>query len=162
MRGAGAIGNGGAVRVLTASTVSLRQVDVFGATVLFTFGAVAATGSLELTTDAAQVVHDWMITLNRNLTVTSAGIVRVAVAIGSGESGRNLGNGDLTLESTGGAVRIFADISTDGDLTLNGNTGINLNSGVGAKTLSGAIVHAHRRCTEQSRSDHHGYGCADD
>ena len=149
LRGAGAIGNGGAVRVLTASTVSLRQVDVFGATVLFTFGAVAATGSLELTTDAAQVVHDWMITLNRNLTVTSAGIVRVAAAIGSGESGRNLGNGDLTLESTGGAVRILADISTTGDLTLDGATGINLNSG-GAKTLSWRNRHAHRRCAEQS------------
>ena len=139
LRGAGAIGNGGTPTTLTASTVSLRQVDVFGATALFTFGG--ATGSLELTTTVNQDVHDWMINDGINLTVTSAGTVRVAAAIGSGESGRNLGNGDLTLTSTGGGVRITADISTTGDLTLNGATGINLRGGVaGARTLAGAAI----------------------
>ena len=145
LRGAGAIGNGGTapgeLPELTASTVSLRQVDVFGGAVLFTFGAAADTGSLEFTTTVNQDVHDWMINDGINLTVTSAGTVRVAAAIGSGESGRNLGNGDLTLESTGGGVRIVADISTGGDLTLNGATGINLRGGVaGARTLAGAAI----------------------
>ena len=79
-----------------------------------------------------------MIEPDRDLSVTSAGIVRVAAAIG-GSGGRNLGNGNLTLESTGGAVRILANISTGGDLTLNGGTnGINLRGG--ARTLNGAIV----------------------
>ena len=143
LRGAGAIGNGGTapgeLPELTASTVSLRQVDVFGATALFTFGG--ATGSLELTTTVNQDVHDWMINDGINLTVTSAGTVRVAAAIGPLEGVRNLGNGDLTLESTGGGVRIVADISTGGDLTLNGATGINLRGGVaGARTLAGAAI----------------------
>ena len=50
--GAGAIGNGGAVRVLTASTVSLSQEAAFvGARPFnFDFGSTV-TGSLELTTD---------------------------------------------------------------------------------------------------------------
>ena len=98
------------------------------------------TGSLELTTDAAQVVHDWMIADGRNLTVTSAGIVSVEAAIGDGN--RDLGAGSLTLTSTGGAVRILADISTGGDLTLSGVTGgINLRGGVaGARALAGAII----------------------
>ena len=145
LRGAGAIGNGGAapgeLPELTASTVSLRQVDVFGGAVLFTFGAAADTGSLEFTTTVNQDVHDWMINDGINLTVTSAGTVRVAAAIGPLEGVRNLGNGDLTLTSTGGGVRIVADISTGGDLTLNGATGINLRGGVaGARTLAGAAI----------------------
>ena len=122
---------------LTASTVSLSQADAFAEDALFTFGA--ATGSLEFTTTVNQDVHDWMINDGIDLTVESPGRVRVEVAIGAG-SGRDLGTGDLTLTSTGGAVRIFENISTDGNITLNGATGINLNGGVGAKTLRGAII----------------------
>ena len=139
--GAGVIDNGGNIGRnrprLTASTVSLTQIDAFAAEIgPFRLRA----GSLVLITEAEQDVLDWMIVANRNLTVTSAGIVLVDAAIG-GSGGRNLGNGSLTLMSTGGAVRILADISTGGDLTLNGGTnGINLRGGVGAKTLSGAIV----------------------
>ena len=137
LSGAGTIGNGGTDTTLTASTVSLRQVDVFDATALFTFGT--DTGSLVLTTDVAQNVHTWMIALNRNLTVTSALNVIVRSAIGAGN--RDLGTGNLILTSTGGVVRIFADISTMGDLTLDGATGINLRGGVvGVRTLSGAAI----------------------
>ena len=125
---------------LTASTVSLSQADAFAEDALFTFGA--ATGSLELTTTTTvnQEVHNWMIALNRNLTVTSALQVRVEAAIGMDEQGRNLGTGSLTLTSTGGAVRILESIATTGNITLNGATGINFNSGAGAKTLSGAAI----------------------
>ena len=126
--------------VLTASTVSLSQADAFAEDALFTFGST--TGSLELTTTTTvnQEVHNWMIALNRNLTVTSALQVRVGAAIGDGLDGRDLGTGSLTLTSTGGAVRIFENISTTGNITLNGATGINLNGGVGAKALSGAGI----------------------
>ena len=137
LSGAGAIGNGGTATVLTASTVSLRQVDAFAEIALFMFGS--NTGSLELTTTVNQEVYNWMILENTDLTVTSARNVIVRSAIGDGLTGRDLGMGDLTLMSTGGVVRIFADISTTGNLTLNGNTGINL-SGEAARTLSGAAI----------------------
>ena len=132
LRGAGAIGDGGTATVLTASTVSLAQVDAFAETALFTFGTTADTGSLVLTTEADQDVYDWMINDGIDLTVTSAGAVFVRSAI-------DLGAGALSLTGTGGLVRIFANITTTGNLTLNGNTGINLNS-EGAKTLSGADI----------------------
>ena len=161
LSGAGTIGNGGTDTTLTASTVSLRQVDVFDATALFTFGT--DTGSLVLTTDAAQNVHNWMIALNRNLTVTSSGRVRVAAIIGDGETGRDLGTGDITLTSTEADIRILGSVSTTGDMTLSGATGINLNGGAaGVRTLAGAIITLSGNAWEQSRSDHHGYGCADD
>ena len=132
LQGAGAIGNGGTVRVLTASTVSLTQIDAFATTAPFAFGT--ATGSLALTTTAAQNVYAWMIASDRNLTVTSTGAVFVRSAI-------DLGAGNLILESTGGFVRIFADILTTGNITLigTGTTGINFNSRA-AKTLSGADI----------------------
>ena len=121
---------------LTASTVSLMQDAAFAARRLFTFAN--AISSLELTTEAAQDVHNWMIVANRNLTVTSSDRVRVAGAIGAGLGGRDLGDGDITLRS-GTVVRILADISTGGNITLSGGTGgINLN-GTDA-LLSGAIV----------------------
>ena len=132
LSGAGAIGDGGTATVLTASTVSLAQVDTFAETALFTFGTTADTGSLVLTTEADQDVYDWMINDGIDLTVTSAGAVFVRSAI-------DLGAGALSLTGTGGLVRIFANITTTGNLTLNGNTGINLNS-EGAKTLSGADI----------------------
>ena len=138
--GAGAISNGGAVRVLTASTVSLSQEAAFVGARPFNFDFGSTVGSLELTTTVNQDVFNWMIEPDTDLTVTSVGIVRVAAAIG-GSGGRNLGNGNLTLESTGGAVRILANISTGGDLTLNGATGINLRGGVGGvRTFSGADI----------------------
>ena len=134
--GAGAIVATGRPR-LTASTVSFRQDAAFAAIRPFRFGA--ATGSLEFTTEAAQDVHNWMIPENTNLTVTSAANVFVRSAIGDGLTGRDLGTGDLTLTSTGGAIRILADISTTGDLSLDASTLINLNGGA-AKTLAGAII----------------------
>ena len=144
LRGAGAIGNGGnfgADRLmLTAGTVSLRQDAAFGARP-FNFGTPATPiGSLALTTEAAQVVLDWMIVADRNLTVTSAANVFVRSAIGSSVDGRDLGGGSITLTSTGGAIRILAGISTTGDLTLDASTLVNLNSGAGAKMLSGAVI----------------------
>ena len=127
---------------LTASTVSISQADAFAETVLFMFGA--ATGSLEFTTTARQDVHDWMINDGIDLTVESPGRVRVNAAIGPLESGRNLGTGALTLTSTGGAVRIVANITTGGAITLSGGTGgINLNStatSTGTVTLTGAAI----------------------
>ena len=125
--------------ILTAGTVSFRQDAAFAAIRPFRFGA--ATGSLEFTATMNQDVHNWMIVPDTNLTVTSSNRVRVLAAIGEDERGRNLGTGDITLTSTGGAVRILANISTGGDLTLNGTSGINLNGGVvGVRTLAGAIV----------------------
>ena len=89
-----------------------------------------------------------MIRENIDLTVTSSNRVRVAGAIGDGLGGRDLGTGALSLTSTGGAVRILANISTTGGLTLSGVTGgINLNGGA-AKTLAGAISRS-RRCAGQ-------------
>ena len=143
--GAGAISNGGAAPdarpTLTASTVSLAQVDAFAATRLFTFAA--AIDSLVLITTVNQDVLSWMIFENTNLTVTSSARVRVTAAIGSG--GRNLGDGDLTLTSTGGTVRIMADITTMGDLTLNDFTGLegvtgDINFNGGARILNGAAI----------------------
>ena len=120
--------------VLTASTVSLSQADAFAETALFMFGA--ATGSLEFTTTARQDVHNWMIRENTNLTVTSSDRVRVLAAIGAGA--RNLGNGSLTLTSTGGDVRIVADITTTGDVTLDasGILTISSNIDIGANALT--------------------------
>ena len=115
LSGAGAIGDGSSTAVLTASTVRLRQVDVFGLAAPFGFGA---TPSLELTTTANQDVHDWMIEPDRNLTVTSSRRVRVRMGAAIGSGNRDLGAGSLTLRSTGGVVRILADISTTGSLTL--------------------------------------------
>ena len=120
--------------------MSLTQIDAFTADGrgrgLFRFAA----GSLVLSTAAAQDVHNWMISPDRNLTLTSALQVRVEAAIGADLEGRDLGDGSITLTSTGGAIRILADISTTGDLTLDASTLINLNGGAGAKTLSGANV----------------------
>ena len=142
LSGAGVIGNGGRVGAdrpeLTATTVSFTQDAAFDATRLFRFGAGS---SLVFITDAAQDVHNWMIFLNSDLTVTSAANVFVRSAIGGSLTGRDLGTGSLTLTSTGGAIRILADISTTGDLTLDASTLINLNGGVvGVRTLAGAIV----------------------
>ena len=142
--GVGAISNGGAAPdarpTLTASTVSLAQVDAFAATRLFTFAA--AIGSLVLITIVNQDVLSWMIFENTNLTVQSSARVRVTAAIGSG--GRNLGDGDLTLRSTGGNIRIQENISTMGDIILSGLTEINLNSTPtstpGTVTLTGAAI----------------------
>ena len=122
---------------LTASTVSLAQADMFGSASPFNF---STTGSLVLITEAAQDVHDWMIEPDRNLTVTSASNVIVRSAIGAGVANRDLGTGSITLRSTGGAVRIFAGISTTGNITLSGATGINFNNGAATKTLSGAAI----------------------
>ena len=152
--GAGAISNGGAAPdarpTLTASTVSLAQVDAFAATRLFTFAA--AIDSLEFETTVNQDVLSWMIFENTNLTVQSSARVRVTAAIGSG--GRNLGDGDLTLTSTGGTVRIMADITTMGDLTLNDFTGLegvtgDINFNGGARILNGAAI----TLTGAARSD---------
>ena len=136
--GVGAIGNGGTATTLTASTVSLRQDAVFSTAGPFSFGGMI--GSLLLTTEAEQEVHDWMIASDRNLTVTSSDRVRVGVAIGVSEPGRSLGMGDITLTSTGADIRIQENISTTGNITLSGGTGgINFN-GRAAKILRGAIV----------------------
>ena len=111
-------------------SISIAQNAVFGGSAPITFGA--AVTSLTLSTDAAQVVHDWMIAADRALTLTSAGALRVEAAI-------NLGAGNLSLTSTGGIIRIFENISTTGNITLSGGTGINLN-GRAAKTLRGAAI----------------------
>ena len=136
--GVGAIGATGRPR-LTAGMVSFSQVDALPVTRPFRF---IPGSSLAITTEAPQDVHDWMIRENIDLTITSSNRVRVVAIIGSGDgAGRNLGTGSITLTSTGGAVRILADISITNNITLSGVTGgINLNSGAGAKTLSGAIV----------------------
>ena len=145
LSGAGVIGNGSTARVLTAGTVSLTQDAAFGSPALFTFGA--DTSSLELTTTANQDVLNWMIEPDRNLTVTSSNRVRVMGAIGMDESDRNIGGGDLTLTSTGGAVRILGGISTTGDVTITASGTLTIDSdiniGANALTLTsgaGAIV----------------------
>ena len=141
LSGAGAIsngGNGGANRpALTASTVSFTQDAAFATTGPFRFGS--ATGSLEFTTTVNQDVHNWMIRENTDLTVTSSNRVRVLAAIGMDEQGRNLGDGSLTLTSTGRIVRIVADISTTGDVTITASSTLTLNNdiniGTGVLTL---------------------------
>ena len=145
--GAGAIVGAGRPR-LTAGMVSLAQVDAFPVTRTL---RVIPGSSLAITTEAPQDVHDWMIRENIDLTVTSSNRVRVVAIIGSGGvAGRNLGTGNITLTSTGGTVRILADITTDGNITLSGVTGgINFNSGAGAKALTGAII----TLTGDARSD---------
>ena len=52
--------------------------------------------------------------------------------------GRNLGVRSLTLVSTGADIRIEADITTTGNITLNGSTGIDLNGG--ARTITGGAI----------------------
>ena len=148
--GAGAIIAAAERPVLTASTVSLRQVDAFASRRPFRFGS--GIDSLEFTTTVNQDVHNWMIVLDANLTVTSSNRVRVLAAIGSGVTGRNLGAGVLTLTSTGRVVRILADITTTGDVTITAS-GIltissNINIGTNALTLTsgaGAIIAAAER-----------------
>ena len=136
--GAGAIVATGRPR-LTAGMVSFSQVDALPVTRPFRF---IPGSSLAITTEAAQDVHDWMIIANIDLTVTSSNRVRVVAIIGTGGvAGRNLGNGSITLTSTGGAVRILANISITNNITLSGGAGgINFNSGAGAKTFSGAAI----------------------
>ena len=124
---------------------SLTRSSAFGGrgSLPFTFADANITAAITLSTRSEQDMRGWMFILNRNLTITSSNRVTVDAAIGDGVDGRDLGNGDLTLGSTGvGIVRIFADIIITGNLTLSssGTGGINLNSGVGAKTLSGATV----------------------
>ena len=133
--GVGAIVATGRPR-LTAGMVSFSQVDALPVTRPFRF---IPGSSLAITTEAAQDVHDWMILENIDLTVTSSNRVRVVAIIGTGGvAGRNLGTGALSLTSTGGAVRILANISISNNITLSGVTdGINLN---GTDTLSGAII----------------------
>ena len=149
LSGAGAIGDGSSTAVLTASTVRLRQVDAFSATQPFSFGTI---GSLLLITDTNQEVHDWMIALDRNLTVRSSRRVRVMMggAIGSGGD-RDLGTGSLTLRSTGGAVRIVADIATGGDVTLTASGTLTINNPI---TLTGdglTLALSRRGCHQQWR-----------
>ena len=138
LSGAGAIVGTGRPR-LTADMVSFSQVDALPVTRPFRF---IPGSSLAIIAEAAQDVHDWMIRENIGLTVTSSNRVRVVALIGTGgAAGRNLGTGNITLTSTGGAVRILAGISTTGSITLIGVTGgINFNSGAGAKTFSGAAI----------------------
>ena len=93
LSGAGSIGNGGVPRTLTASTVSLTQVDAFGDTALFTF----TTDTLNLTTGADQIVHNaWMVVDDRNLSLTSTG---GAVIV---NDNINIGTGNITLNGMGG------------------------------------------------------------
>ena len=131
--GAGAIGNGGALRSLTAATVSLTQVDAFRASRIFNFVNV---GSLAFTTEAEQEVRNWMIGPNRSLAVTSALDVNVAAPIGAGVLHRDLGAGALILTSRSGYVRVREDISTGGDMIFDSPRGVDLSGG--ARTLSGA------------------------
>ena len=142
LRSGGAIGNGGNVGedrpTLTASRVSFTQDAAFGARP-FNFDFGSTDGSLEIITTVNQDVLNWMIDENTNLTVESSARVRVTDAIG-GSGNRNLGTGNLSLTSTGGTVRIMADITTTGSITLIGGTGgINFNGGT-RKTLSGGNV----------------------
>ena len=137
LEGAGAIVTTGRPR-LTASTVSLRQDAAFAADANGKGPFGFSAGSLVLTTEAAQDVQNWMISSNRNLTITSALQVRVGTDIGANVPGRNIGAGTLTLTSTGADIRIEADITTTGNITLNGATGINLSGG--ARTISGAAI----------------------
>ena len=138
LSGAGSIGTGGAATTLTASTVSLTQVDAFAEATLFTLGA--DTDALAFITGAAQEVHNWMINNGKNLTITSALRVSVAAAIGGGVMNRDIGDGSLTLTSTGADIRIAANITTTGSITLSGvgSTGVDL-SGT-AKTLEGEDI----------------------
>ena len=137
LEGAGAIVATGRPR-LTASTVSLRQDAAFAADANGKGPFGFSASSLVLTTEAAQDVQNWMISSNRNLTLTSALQVRVGTDIGANVPGRNIGTGSLTLTSTGADIRIETDITTTGNITLNGATGINLSGG--ARTISGAAI----------------------
>ena len=124
------------------TSISLEQTSAFEGRGTLPFILVDAniTAAITLSTRSEQDVRGWMIIPNRNLTITSSDRVTVEAAIGSG--GRNLGNGNLTLTSTGcGIVRILANISTTGNLTLSssGTGGINFN-GRAAKTLSGGTI----------------------
>ena len=131
----GAIGNGGTVRTLTAATVSFAQVDAFSTARTFSFANV---GSLEFTTEAEQEVHNWMITRDRNLTITSALDVNVGAPIGAGVLRRDLGAGALILTSRSGYVRAREDILTSGDMIFNSPRGVDLSGG--ARTLRGADI----------------------
>ena len=116
--------------------MSLTQIDAFAEIGPFRFTA----GSLVLDTRAAQDVHNWMVALDRSLAITSPARVRVRIAIGVGVPGRNLGAGNITLESTGADIRIQENISTTGNIILSGVTGgIHFNNRA-AKTLSGDAI----------------------
>ena len=139
LSGAGAIVATGRPR-LTASTVSLTQIDAFAIDAEGRGPFRLRASSLELTTGAAQDVQDWMISSSRNLTLTSAGQVRVGADIGADVSGRNLGTRSLTLESTGADIRIEANISTAGNITLDGDAGTGIDLSGGARTISGVAI----------------------
>ena len=147
----GDISNGGDLRTLTASTVSLTQDGAFADGLL----DIASATSLTLTTTAAQIVYDWMLADDRNLSLTSTGgavIVNENINIATGNlnlngmggitlggSGvRRLIGGDVTLtgviDASGTNVGLFARAS--GALTLNSN----INTGTGALTLNGATI----------------------
>ena len=96
-------------------------------------GGINFNGGGAKTLSSADITLTGVVVSNRDLTFTASGTLRIESNITLTEAGA------LSLTSTGGLVRIFADISSDGNITLNGNTGINLNGGT-AKTLSGAAI----------------------
>ena len=98
---------GGGTPALTAGTVSLTQDGEFDAAFAGPSGMFTLTVSsaLNLTTNAAQTVHGWMISGNRFLNLTSTG-----ASISLGTAPIDVGTGDLTLTaptiSLGGVVSL--------------------------------------------------------
>ena len=93
---------------LNVKTAILSQDNAFGANVPFVF--LSTVSALELKTNAAQTIRDWMVAPGR----------------------------DLSLTSTRGRITIVNDVSSGvGNITLNGNRGIVLINNV---TLAGSHI----------------------
>ena len=124
--------NGGVARALTASTVSLRQVEAFGENVLFTFAAV---GTLDLTTSATQTMQSWMAQGSHSLSLTSAGSIMVGVDVSTGA-------GNLTLE--GAAITFSGGARTLSGANISLTTDTITHSGPNL-TITAGRRHHHRR-----------------
>ena len=140
--GTGDISSGGGTPTLTASTVSLRQDNVFG-NQQFTFVGI---GLLELSTDAfdTQSYQTWMriVGTSLRLIVTGGGSIRLPANLDFGSDNLTLSGSRLSLSDntviTGAAITLSGptDFNLDLTITASGVLTLNTNIDTGSRNLS--------------------------
>ena len=154
--GTGNITNGGNTRTLTAGTVSLTQDNAFGDTFAGPTGTfIISTSTLNLTVTLAateQIVHAWMTSTNRALSITTTGALTIGRNINTGSGNLTLVGNTLNLSGSGARVLEGAAITLTGTITRTGSDALtvtaggaltlnsNINNGTGALTLSGTSI----------------------
>ena len=154
--GTGNITNGGNTRTLTAGTVSLTQDNAFGDTFAGPTGTfIISTSTLNLTVTLAatdQIVHAWMTSTNRALSITTTGALTIGQNINTGSGNLTLVGNTLNLSGSGARVLEGAAITLTGTITRTGSDALtitaggaltlnsNINNDTGALTLSGTSI----------------------